>query len=110
MSRNPETTDEALLSAVEGALTLLQVLVVSLDRTGRMDTGDYIDAVLSARRDLIEPGSTAETVIDRMLDMLVKDGAEVLHRRQAIHLLTPDESPDSEQTPQPGDPGRAGAP
>lgn len=97
-------TDVWVMDALEGVMTLLQVLVVSLDRSGHLDSADYIQALLSARDELIDKDSIAETLVDRMLDMLVKEGAETLHRRRALHLVRPGVSP--EPAPSEPAPGR----
>lgn len=88
---NEQTSHDIYLDAIEGLMSLLQMLVVSLGRTGKMDTADYARALLDYR-DRLPPDSVAQTLFDRMLDLLVEEGADVLLRRSSMRLVS--KSPD----------------
>lgn len=92
------SSEELTMDAVEGLMSLLQVLVISLGRTGMLDTADYARLLLDYREQHIARESIAEALIDRMLDSLVKEGADVLLRRHSMRLIPPSGTPEQRPT------------
>lgn len=83
-----QSSFDAALDLIEGVMAVQELLVASLLRSGRLDGDDYAQLLLDFRRDLVEPDSFREVVVDRMLGMLAGEDPAPLLRRRAFRLVT----------------------
>lgn len=90
-----EETGELISDGLDGVMTLIQLLVLTLHRQERLDMLAFAADLLAFRKDeaVCPPQSMRAHVIDRMLDMLVEDRSEVLLRRAQIHVVLPKSPP-----------------
>jgi hypothetical protein len=81
----------ALSDGLEGVMTLVQLLVLSLQRQGLLDTQAFAQDLLAFRKDAVTcpPESMCCAVMDRMLELLVSDRPDVLLRRAQIRVVPP---------------------
>jgi len=82
-----EATIDTSLDATEGVMTVLQLLVLELDRSGVLNGAQFAKLLLDFRRDQVEEDSMRAVMIDRMLGMFCQEGVEVLIRRHALELV-----------------------
>lgn len=80
-----EGSADLALEFCEGVMQVLQVLVVCLGKSGRLDTAEYARLLSNWRETNVDRDSIQEAVIDRMLSMLV-DQPEVLAHHMQAHL------------------------
>lgn len=70
----------------EGVLSVLQILVISLAKSGHLDTADFSLLLAGWRNDNTDKDSMQQAVVDRVLMMLVDDH-EALTRRLEMKLV-----------------------
>lgn len=85
--KDEDDLEDPVFDAVDGVMKLLEVLVLTLGKSGALDTGEYARLLTDFRRTQVEPDSVQEAVIDRMLTLLV-DRPDVLLRRSAFQLVS----------------------
>jgi len=91
-----EEQETFMLEAVEGLMTLMQALVMALDKSGTLDTAEYSRVLLGMRESLVEPGSLQDVLFQRMLRMLVEGDPKVLVRRWGMHAVPTEPRPPRE--------------
>jgi hypothetical protein len=82
-----EEQETFMLEAVEGLMSLMQALVMTLGKTGALDTEEYARVLLGMRESMVAPGSTQDVLFQRMLQMLVEGDPQVLVRRWGMHAV-----------------------
>ena len=90
---NQQETETFIVEAVDGLMSLLQVLVVALSKEGKLDTAEYARLLLDFRQKLVQPDSYQDALFQRMLEMLVEGDPQVLMRRLEMHVVPTGQEP-----------------
>lgn len=90
---NQQETETFIVEAVDGLMSLLQVLVVALSKEGKLDTAEYARLLLDLRQKTVQPDSYQDVLFQRMLEMLVEGDPQVLMRRWDMHVVPTGQEP-----------------
>lgn len=89
-----EETQTFMLETVEGLMSLMQALVLTLTKQGTLDGAEFARVLLGMREAMVQEGSYQDVLFQRMLEMLVEGDPEVLVRRWGMKAVPTGPQPD----------------
>lgn len=86
-------TQTFMLETVEGLMSLMQALVITLQKQGTLDGAEFARVLLAMRKEMAPEDSYQDVLFQRMLQMLVDGNPEVLVRRWGMHAVPTESQP-----------------